>query len=147
MANFNNATKVFAIQARGGIVARVRINTMSTTGKAGLKAFALEQPGVADMALELGMFSKTVEQLLAAKVNHVMILVSSNTATRFFQAQAAIKAGASSPASCRHDFFVEFRYYWYRGSFARSGGGILRNPRVRLRYHGQQDEHGASLGA
>lgn len=95
MANFNNATKVFAIQARGGIVARVRINTMSTTGKAGLKAFALEQPGVADMALELGMFSKTVEQLLAAKVNHVMILVSSNTATRFFQAQAAIKAGAS----------------------------------------------------
>lgn len=95
MANFNNATKVFAIQARGGIVARVRINTMSTTGKAGLKAFALKQPGVADMALELGMFSKTVEQLLAAKVNHVMILVSSNTATRFFQAQAAIKNGAS----------------------------------------------------
>lgn len=95
MANFNNATKVFAIQARGGIVARVRINTMSTTGKAGLKAFALKQPGVADMALELGMFSKTVEQLLAAKCNHVLILVPSNTATRFFQAQNAIKAGAT----------------------------------------------------
>ena len=47
------------------------------------------------MALELGMFSLTVQQLLTAKVNHVMILVSSNTATRFFQAQAAIKAGAS----------------------------------------------------
>lgn len=101
MANFNNATKVFAIQARGGIVARVRINTMTTTGKAGLKAFALKQPGVADMALELGMFSKTVEQLLSAKVNHVLILVSSNTATRFYQAQNAIKNGASKEEAVR----------------------------------------------
>lgn len=95
MATFTNSAKIFAIEARNGVVARVRINTMSTSGKAGLKAFAVSQPGVANLALELGMFSKTVEQLLAAKVNHVMILVSSNTATRFFQAQAAIKAGAS----------------------------------------------------
>ena len=78
MATFTNSSKIFSIEARNGVVARVRINTMSTSGKAGLKAFAVSQPGVANLALELGMFSKTVEQLLAAKVNHVMILVSSN---------------------------------------------------------------------
>lgn len=95
MATFINAQKIFAIEARNGVVCRVRINTMSTDGKAGLKAYTLEKAGCANMALELGMFSLTVQQLLTAKVNHVMILVSSNTATRFFQAQAAIKNGAS----------------------------------------------------
>lgn len=95
MANFNNSVKIFAIQARNGVVCRVRINTMSTDGKASLKAYTLEKSGVANMALELGMFSLTVEQLIKAKVNHAMILVSENTATRFYQAQAAMKNGAS----------------------------------------------------
>lgn len=95
MANFNNSVKVFAIQARNGVVCRVRINTMSTDGKASLKAYTLEKSGVANMALELGMFSLTVEQLIKAKVNHAMILVSENTATRFYQAQAAMKNGAT----------------------------------------------------
>lgn len=95
MANFNNSVKIFAIQARNGVVCRVRINTMSTDGKASLKAYTLEKSGVANMALELGMFSLTVEQLIKAKINHAMILVSENTATRFYQAQAAMKNGAS----------------------------------------------------
>ena len=96
MANFINSNKIFAIRARNGYVCRVRINAMSSDGKAGLKAFTLKSEGLGNLALELGMFSKTAAQLLKAGFKgHAMVLVSSNTASRFFQAQAGIKAGLS----------------------------------------------------
>lgn len=92
MANFNNASKVISIQARQGVVARVVVNSQVSNGqKASMRAYTAQKPGASDIALELGMFALTAEQLIKASIDHVLILVGSNTATRFYEAQKALK--------------------------------------------------------
>lgn len=92
MANFNNSSKIFAIQARQGVVARVVVNSQVQSGqKATMKAFTATKDA-SDIALELGMFAMTAEQLIKANVQRALILMSSNTATRFYEAQGAMKA-------------------------------------------------------
>lgn len=93
MANFNNASKIFAIQARQGVVARIVVNSQVKSGeKATMKAYTATKEGASDIALELGMFAMTAEQLIQAKIQHALILMSSNAATRFYEAQGAMKA-------------------------------------------------------